>query len=400
MSKPKSSSKPRTKVGARIRANKKKQLPLKDTRDMSLEEILKTTEDASPQNVLEQTVQYEKKIYDLEQLLDIAKSFCQNLDFKNLLESIVYITMAQMHVLGVEIFVRDILTSEELELETAMPIPGEKRPSIPANSSICTRLLQLNRPLTLDELKSEIKTSPYLYIIEKLSPTLVVPLIQKNHLNGILLLQERIAIGAETGYTEYEQNQIMSIASLASVAINNAALLEMSSTDMMTHLKLKYYFFNALTEAVDSAFLENQNIAVLMFDIDFFKKFNDTYGHECGDFVLITVADIIRKNLRESDIASRYGGEEFTVLLTDTGKDEAMLVAERIRKNVDEHKFVYNKQELHVTISGGVSIFDAKENLVRSPNEFVNQADKGLYMSKSNGRNQITYFDPAIEKKE
>ncbi len=400
MSKPKSSSKPRTKVGAKIRANKKKQLPLKDTRDMSLEEILKTTEDASPQNVLEQTVQYEKKIYDLEQLLDIAKSFCQNLDFKNLLESIVYITMAQMHVLGVEIFVRDILTSEELELETAMPIPGEKRPSIPANSSICTRLLQLNRPLTLDELKSEIKTSPYLYIIEKLSPTLVVPLIQKNHLNGILLLQERIAIGAETGYTEYEQNQIMSIASLASVAINNAALLEMSSTDMMTHLKLKYYFFNALTEAVDSAFLENQNIAVLMFDIDFFKKFNDTYGHECGDFVLITVADIIRKNLRESDIASRYGGEEFTVLLTDTGKDEAMLVAERIRKNVDEHKFVYNKQELHVTISGGVSIFDAKENLVRSPNEFVNQADKGLYMSKSNGRNQITYFDPAIEKKE
>ena len=400
MSKPKSSSKPRTKAGARIRANKKKQLPLKDTRDMSLEEILKTTEDASPQNVLEQTVQYEKKIYDLEQLLDIAKSFCQNLDFKNLLESIVYITMAQMHVLGVEIFVRDILTSEELELETAMPIPGEKRPSIPANSSICTRLLQLNRPLTLDELKSEIKTSPYLYIIEKLSPTLVVPLIQKNHLNGILLLQERIAIGAETGYTEYEQNQIMSIASLASVAINNAALLEMSSTDMMTHLKLKYYFFNALTEAVDSAFLENQNIAVLMFDIDFFKKFNDTYGHECGDFVLITVADIIRKNLRESDIASRYGGEEFTVLLTDTGKDEAMLVAERIRKNVDEHKFVYNKQELHVTISGGVSIFDAKENLVRSPNEFVNQADKGLYMSKSNGRNQITYFDPAIEKKE
>lgn len=400
MSKPKSSSKPRSKAGARIRANKKKQLPLKDTRDMSLEEILKTTEDASPQNVLEQTVQYEKKIYDLEQLLDIAKSFCQNLDFKNLLESIVYITMAQMHVLGVEIFVRDILTSEELELETAMPIPGEKRPSIPANSSICTRLLQLNRPLTLDELKSEIKTSPYLYIIEKLSPTLVVPLIQKNHLNGILLLQERIAIGAETGYTEYEQNQIMSIASLASVAINNAALLEMSSTDMMTHLKLKYYFFNALTEAVDSAFLENQNIAVLMFDIDFFKKFNDTYGHECGDFVLITVADIIRKNLRESDIASRYGGEEFTVLLTDTGKDEAMLVAERIRKNVDEHKFVYNKQELHVTISGGVSIFDAKENLVRSPNEFVNQADKGLYMSKSNGRNQITYFDPAIEKKE
>ena len=130
------------------------------------------------------------------------------------------------------------------------------------------------------------------------------------------------AIEDDTSYTEYEQSQIMSIASLASVAINNAALLEMSSTDMMTHLKLKYYFFNILTEAIDFAFLKNQNLAVLMFDIDFFKKFNDTYGHECGDFVLISVANLIKKSLRESDVASRYGGEEFTILLPDTGKTE------------------------------------------------------------------------------
>ena len=131
-----------------------------------------------------------------------------------------------------------------------------------------------------------------------------------------------------------------------------------------------------------------------MFDIDFFKKFNDTYGHECGDFVLISVADLIRKNLRDSDVASRYGGEEFTALLTDTGKSEAMVVAERIRSTINEHDFVYNNQHLHVTISGGVSVFDAKTNLVNSPNEFVNQADQGLYMSKNNGRNRVTFFEP------
>ncbi len=367
----------------------KKSSNSKKTKERNVSEVK-----SSSQKVIEQTMQYEKRIYDLEQLLDIAKSFCQNLDFSNLLESIVYICMAQMHVLGTEIFVRDLFSNEQFILETAKDFASDEKVSIPVKSSITTQLLSLKKPVTLEELKAAVGDNPNLKIIENLNPTLIVPLIQKNHLNGILILQERIAIEDDTSYTEYEQSQIMSIASLASVAINNAALLEMSSTDMMTHLKLKYYFFNILTEAIDSAFLKNQNLAVLMFDIDFFKKFNDTYGHECGDFVLISVANLIKKSLRESDVASRYGGEEFTVLLPDTGKTEAILVAERIRSTIDEHDFVYNNQHLHVTISVGVSVFDANTNLVNSPNEFVNQADQGLYMSKSNGRNKVTYFEP------
>ena len=350
--------------------------------------------ETSQKEVLEQTIQYEKKIYDLEQLLDIAKSFCQNLDFGNLLESIVYICMAQMHVLGAEIFVRDLITNENFVLETSKDFLSETKTMIPVNTPVASILLSEKRPLTFEELKKNCDNCPHLKILEELNPTLIVPLIQKNHLNGMLILQERIAIEDDSSYSEYEVNQIMSIASLASVAINNAALLEMSSTDMMTHLKLKYYFFNLLTEAIDAAFLNNQHIAVIMFDIDFFKKFNDTYGHECGDFVLKSVADLIRKNLRESDVASRYGGEEFTALLLDAGKDEALAVAERIRSTINEHDFVYNDQHLHVTISGGVSVFDAEKNLVSSPNEFVNQADQGLYMSKNNGRNRVTFFDP------
>ena len=365
---------------------------------MSRKKNVKKEENSQTQTeVLEQTMQYEKKIYDLEQLLDIAKSFCQNLDFGNLLESIVYISMAQMHVLGAEIFVRDLITNENFVLETSKDFLSNNKTVIPVTTPIASVLLNTKRPMTFEELSKEIGECPDLAIIGKLNPTLIVPLIQKNHLNGMLILQERIAIEDESSYSEYEQNQIMSIASLASVAINNAALLEMSSTDMMTHLKLKYYFFNLLTEAIDAAFLNKTHIAVIMFDIDFFKKFNDTYGHECGDFVLINVADLIRKNLRESDVASRYGGEEFTALLIDAGKEEAMAVAERIRSTINEHDFVYNDQHLHVTISGGVSVFDAESNLVSSPNEFVNQADQGLYISKNNGRNRVTFFEPKLK---
>jgi diguanylate cyclase (GGDEF)-like protein len=354
---------------------------------------------AKDKEILEQSNYYEKRIYDLEQLIDIAKSFCSTLDFSKLLESIVYICMAQMHVLGAEIFVRDPISNKAFNLETSKQGKGERNLSIPVNSPISSTLLELKRPVSLPELKNLVKDSKNIAKLEKLSPTLIVPLIEKaNHLSGILILQERIAIEEETTYTEYEQNMIMSIASLATVAINNASLLEMSSTDMMTHLRLKYFFFNQLTEAIDKAYQTDENIAVLMFDIDFFKKFNDTYGHECGDFVLISVANIIKSSLRETDIASRYGGEEFTVLLRKGKKEEAMKVAERIRKKIEEYDFVYNDQHLHVTVSGGVSVFDKEKNPVELPNIFVNQADSGLYMSKNNGRNQVTFFDPAVHK--
>ena len=355
---------------------------------------------AKDKDILEQSNYYEKRIYDLEQLIDIAKSFCSTLDFSNLLESIVYICMAQMHVLGAEIFVRDPITNDVFNLETSkQQAMGEKKATIPVNAPLATTLLNLNKPVTLPELKELVKDDENLKFLESLSPTLIVPLVEKsNHLSGILILQERIAIEDETTYTEYEQNMIMSIASLATVAINNASLMEMSSTDMMTHLKLKYFFFNQLTEAIDRAFEKEENIAVLMFDIDFFKKFNDTYGHECGDFVLISVANLIKTSLRETDIASRYGGEEFTVLLRKGKKNEAMKVAERIRKKIEGYDFVYNDQHLHVTVSGGVAVFDKETNPVDLPNVFVNQADTGLYMSKNNGRNQVTYFDPTVHK--
>ena len=359
-----------------------------------------TLPSSNDKDILEQSTYYEKRIYDLEQLIDIAKSFCSTLDFSNLLESIVYICMAQMHVLGAEIFVRDPITNDVLNLETAKAMSTGQKLSIPVSSSICSFLLESQKPIPFADLKAMITDDDQsMQLLSNLNPTLIVPLIEKsNHLSGILILQERIAIEDETTYTEYEQNMIMSIASLATVAINNASLMEMSSTDMMTHLRLKYFFFNQLTEAIDKAFEKNENIAVLMFDIDFFKKFNDTYGHEYGDFVLISVANIIKSSLRETDIASRYGGEEFTVLLRKGNKAEAMKVAERIRKKIEGYDFVYNDQHLHVTVSGGISVFDKEANPVDLPNVFVNQADSGLYMSKNNGRNQVTFFDPAVHK--
>ena len=363
---------------------------------MSKKKIFESKDSSQKQQALEQTIQYEKKIYDLEQLLDIAKSFCQNLDFSNLLESIVYICMAQMHVLGAEIFVRDLITNENFILETSKDFLSDKKTMLPVSTPIATILNSEKRPLTFDELKKNCPDCEHLKILEALNPTLIVPLIQKNHLNGMLILQERIAIEDDASYSEYEINQIMSIASLASVAINNAALLEMSSTDMMTHLRLKYFFYNVLTDKLDHALANKDKLSVIMFDIDFFKRFNDTYGHACGDYVLQTVAKIIKSSIRGQDMASRYGGEEFTVLLNETSMDDAMIVAERIRSKVEQFDFCYEDRHVKVTISLGVTTFDINLNPVTSAKQLVDQADKALYVSKRSGRNRVTFADPKI----
>ena len=344
--------------------------------------------------------EYERRIYDLEQLLDISRSFSSTLDSNTLLESIVFSCMAQLHVADAGIFVLDFINSDFLQLKTKQAFIDAKTAEeykINFSDPIVAILTETKNPVTLEFLKKKCPESDAIRVLNLLNPTLIVPLTQKNHLNGILFLGERFFLDEESGdYTDYEKNLILTIGSLAAIAINNATLIERSSTDMMTQLKLKYFFFNVLTEKLDLAMSQQLPLSVLMFDIDFFKHFNDTYGHECGDYVLKQVAFLIKSNLREEDLASRYGGEEFTVLLNETSKDAALSIAERIRSCIESYDFVFNDQHMHVTISCGVAVFDHENNPITIAKQIVSQADQGLYMSKHNGRNRVTYAPPSL----
>lgn len=350
----------------------------------------------------DEIVAYEKIIYDLEQLLDISKSFCSTLDASKLLESIVFSCMAQLHVIDAGIFVLDIFNSDYFNLETKQIIlnadPNVKY-EIPFSDPIVKLLIDHRCPLTMEYIEQKCPTSTdTINLLHNMHASLVVPLILKNHINGILFLGERLIFDedAEIEYSDYEKDLIQTIGSLASIAINNTVLIERSSTDMMTQLKLKYFFYNVLSEKLDAAFSDKQPLAILMMDIDFFKQFNDTYGHECGDYVLKQVAALIKSSLREDDLASRYGGEEFTVMLNETQKEDALMIAERIRANIEAHDFLFNDQHMKVTISCGVSVFDYQQNPITAPKQLVNQADQGLYMSKHNGRNRVTYAPPSL----
>lgn len=343
--------------------------------------------------------QYEKKIYDLKSLLEISRSLCSTIEFSQLIESIIFTCIGQFKVLGAGIFVPEPLDSDFFVLNrnyNGLELNPNVNYRISVSNPLINILTKTDRVFTVEELKTEVTAYADLDAITSLNPSLVVPLVQKNHLDGILVLGEKIALPGEEGYSSYEKELILTIASLAAVAINNSTLLERSSTDMMTHLKLKYFFYNVLTDKLDEAVAQNLPLSVIMFDIDFFKRFNDTYGHACGDYVLQTVAKIIRSCIRSCDLASRYGGEEFTVMLDKTNKDDAMTVAERIRQHVEEYDFCYENQHVKVTISIGVTVFDSEKNLVTSPKQLVDQADQALYVSKRSGRNRVTFADEKL----
>lgn len=360
------------------------------------DEILEVTQGEKTQKLIDE---YEKRIFDLNQLLEISRSLCSTLEFSTLIESILYTCMGQFHVLGAGIFVLNALDADSFHLDSNYngidPNPNISY-IIPTSNPVVSLLESSNKVYTVDELVGELPDSTDLNMITTLKPSLIIPLVQHNHLNGILLLGERITLSDDAGYNDYEKEQLGVIASLASIAINNAALLERSSTDMMTHLKLKYFFYNVLTDKLDNALANEGHLSVIMFDIDFFKRFNDTYGHACGDYVLQTVAKIIKSNIRDKDMASRYGGEEFTVLLNETRMEDAMIVAERIRSKVEQFDFCYEDQHVKVTISIGVATFDTQHNPVTSPKLLVDQADQALYVSKRSGRNRVTFADSKV----
>lgn len=336
---------------------------------------------------------YEKKIYDLTQLLEISKSLCSVLDYSTLVESILYICMCQMRVLGAGIFVCEDFESDTYSLQDYYS-GLDTDPLISYSLSTSCPLIQFltkeERPFTMEELFGSMGEQD-IPEITSLNPSLIVPLKQKNHLIGILLLGERIDLGEGIAFSVYERNQIQSIASLAAIAIGNANLVEMTTTDMMTHLKLKHYFFNVLADKIDVSISQHTPISVLMMDIDHFKNFNDTYGHACGDYVLQEVAHIISEGIRSHDLAGRYGGEEFVVMLYNTESTTAMMVAERIRKNIEKKEFEYEGKKFKVTISIGAAVLQTNDFL--SAKQLVDNADQALYVSKNNGRNRVSLFD-------
>ncbi len=167
----------------------------------------------------------------------------------------------------------------------------------------------------------------------------------------------------------------------------NKELEEISITDSLTQVFNRQYFMDRIKQEVKRSYRYGTHVSLLMLDIDYFKKVNDTYGHQAGDSVLAGVAGLIKDGLRDTDLFARYGGEEFCLLAMAMDQAGAELLAERLRKKVESAEFVPGGNKLKVTVSIGVSAWvpEIKENF----EELVRRADSALYSAKQQGRNRI-----------
>lgn len=170
-------------------------------------------------------------------------------------------------------------------------------------------------------------------------------------------------------------------------------LQKLAVTDGLTKLYNSRSFYSQLETEVDRFNRYKHPLALLLLDLDHFKDYNDTYGHLEGDKILVHFSQIIKSCLRANDTAYRYGGEEFTVILPETGGDEARTVAQRIRAALEAERFSpVNGKKVKITISIGVTEYQPKEEL----STFIQRADRAMYRSKQKGRNMVSmlYADP------
>jgi len=167
--------------------------------------------------------------------------------------------------------------------------------------------------------------------------------------------------------------------------------------DPLTGLYNRRYLEEILTKLIASAKRRNSKIGFLMIDMDYFKKVNDTYGHDAGDNILRTLAQVILNTIRESDIAIRFGGEEFLIIVNDiNSKKDLEKVAEKIRKNVEKTKFNTGREIIHKTVSIGGALFpdDCDKGW-----ECIKFADLALYKAKNTGRNKVVIYSEDLKEK-
>lgn len=163
-------------------------------------------------------------------------------------------------------------------------------------------------------------------------------------------------------------------------------LYESATRDGLTNCYNKKYFADQLKTEFAYYFRHNEPMSLSLFDLDFFKKLNDGYGHQAGDHVLKTVAALVQKALRTEDIFARYGGEEFGIIFKNTDGEKAFLVLERIRRQIEKYEFMDGDRRMPVTISIGIATLEGQN--YPTPKALVKASDDYLYQAKGKGRNR------------
>jgi len=224
---------------------------------------------------------------------------------------------------------------------------------------------------------------------------LCIPLLAQGETHGVLHLASSI----DKKWTPEEQQLAAAVAEHASLTLASLQLREslrqQAIRDALTGLYNRRYLLESAEHELSRAMRRGLPLGVMMIDLDYFKKFNDEHGHNTGDFILSEFGRLLRMQLREEDIACRYGGEEFTVLLPETDLDNTLIVAGKIGRSVREHNFVFGSKAFGpITISIGAVVFPLHG---QNMEQLLKNADDALYEAKRQGRDRVVASDKSEE---
>jgi diguanylate cyclase (GGDEF)-like protein len=338
-------------------------------------------------------VSLERENQDLQEIIEIAFQITAQLEIENIIKNVVWSFVSKFQTETVTVALPGETDETAVQI---LSYKGLKKEDLGLSLPSLQPLLAF-----LD--KEEYNQVPFTYLRENfpdkdvvnriaaLSIDVIVPLRTDKGSIGILFLPRNLA-GDSYGLLEIQY--ITRIVRFASIAIENASLFRQATTDRMTGLFSHHFFEKNLDEELERARRYKATFSLVMFDIDHFKKFNDTYGHLQGDRIIREIAKLLCKSIRQVDFPARYGGEEFALILPAVDLKGAVVVAERLRKKVDTFGFPSSDggKPLHVTISVGVTEFDPES--AYAPSEIIREADRALYKSKEEGRNRVTVSAP------
>lgn len=335
----------------------------------------------------------QEQVKALRDLIEVAKTVVSTLDLDTLLQAILVSAMQYAETPAGSVALYDD-RKRELSLHAHAGLSADfihrERWSIVAGG-LTEQVLTKGEILIIeDTTQADFFTNP-LAIKEGIRALICVPLVINKQIVGILYLDDFVPRQFERPRLEL----LSILTSFAALAIHNARLHNktklLAITDGLTGLHNHRYFQQVFGHELSRAKRYNNPLALLMLDVDDFKRFNDTFGHAAGDRILATVGTTIAQSLRGVDTGFRYGGEEFVVLLPETNLDHALFVAERLRRQVerDTAAVLDGRQAGGITVSIGVAAYP--ENGASREKLFA-VADKLLYRAKGEGKNRVYWI--------
>ena len=230
--------------------------------------------------------------------------------------------------------------------------------------------------------------------LKKNEKTKDIPIIFLTASTGEANVVKGLTLGADDYITKpfNEKELLARVGVMIRIREAEKKIETMALTDSLTGLYNRRFLYQRFEEEISRAKRKSLALSCVMIDIDFFKKINDTYGHDFGDFVLKEVADILRMNLRGYDAIVRFGGEEFVVILAGTEPQNALIVAQKLREKVEEHTFTKASISAKLTISIGV--FGCQSNqILEDVEKFIKFVDEAMYTAKKTGRNRVARYN-------